>query len=143
MPAPPVNKIKSGQKYESNVEKKANEILINDNVIDYIVKVANIIHKSDQNLFKIAILSTIQHAVSNYDYGLYINIVGSAGKGKSHGLNTLTKLLPDDWVLPFDLYYTAIIGNLLMFLTGFFMSRVIFPRQSPVGELSVWGRKKF
>lgn len=52
------------------------------------------------------------------------------------------ELLPEDWVLPFDLYYTAIIGNLLMFLTGFFMSRVIFPRQSPVGELSVWGRKK-
>ncbi len=49
-------------------------------------------------------------------------------------------LLPDGWGLPFDLYYTAIIGNLLMFLTGFFMSRFVFQRQSPVAELSVWGR---
>ncbi len=52
------------------------------------------------------------------------------------------ELLPEGWDLPFDLYYTAIIGNLLMFLTGFFMSHVIFQRHSPVGELSVWGRIK-
>ncbi|MDX2502875.1 MAG: sodium/solute symporter [Gammaproteobacteria bacterium] len=48
------------------------------------------------------------------------------------------ELLPDGWVLPFDLYYTAIIGNLLMFTTGFFMARFIFLRQRPVGEFSVW-----
>lgn len=47
-------------------------------------------------------------------------------------------LLPEDWVLPFDLYYTAIIGNLIMFLVGFFMARVVFRRTIPVGEFSVW-----
>jgi len=50
------------------------------------------------------------------------------------------ELLPDGWNLPFDLYYTAIIGNLLMFFTGFFVSYFIFKRQTPVGELSIWGR---
>ncbi len=48
-------------------------------------------------------------------------------------------LLPEGLGLPFDLYYTAIIGNLLMFFTGFFMSRLLFQRQTPVGDLSVWG----
>lgn len=51
------------------------------------------------------------------------------------------ELLPDAFNLPFDLYYTAIIGNLLMFFTGYCMSLVIFKRQTLVGELSVWGRK--
>jgi len=50
------------------------------------------------------------------------------------------ELLPDGWGLPFDLYYTAIVGNLLMFIVGFFMARFVFQRQSPVGEFSVWNR---
>lgn len=50
------------------------------------------------------------------------------------------ELLPDGWNLPFDLYYTAIIGNLLMFISGFFVAQFIFKRQTPVGEFSVWGR---
>lgn len=49
-------------------------------------------------------------------------------------------LLPDSWVVPFDLYYTSIIGNLLMFVIGFFASRFIFQRQSAVGDMSVWGK---
>ncbi len=52
------------------------------------------------------------------------------------------ELLPNGWGLPFDLYYTAIIGNLLMFLTGFIMALFIFPRRTLVGDLSVWGKKK-
>ncbi len=50
-------------------------------------------------------------------------------------------VLADEWVLPFDLYYTAIIGNLLMFLCGFFVSLFIYKRTSSVGEFSIWGRK--
>ena len=50
------------------------------------------------------------------------------------------ELLPDDWLLPFDLYYTSIVGNFLMFIIGFFASRFIFPRRTPVGDLSVWGK---
>jgi len=33
-------------------------------------------------------------------------------------------VLPDSWIVPFDLYYTAIIGNLLMFVIGFFAARL-------------------
>ena len=47
-------------------------------------------------------------------------------------------MLPDGWSLPFDLYYTAIVGNLIMFLTGFFMAHLVFKRQTPVGEFSIW-----
>lgn len=50
------------------------------------------------------------------------------------------ELLLDSWVLPFDLYYTAIIGNLLMFVIGFFTARFIFQRQSAVGDMSVSGK---
>ncbi len=50
------------------------------------------------------------------------------------------ELLPDGWNLPFDLYYTAIIGNLLMFITGFLVSLFIFKRTTDTGEFSVWGR---
>lgn len=35
------------------------------------------------------------------------------------------EVLPDSMIVPFDLYYTAIIGNLLMFIIGFF-SAVLF-----------------
>lgn len=40
-------------------------------------------------------------------------------------------LLPEGWDLPFDLYYTAILGNLLMFLVGFFAAVLFFKRSSP------------
>jgi len=36
-------------------------------------------------------------------------------------------VLPDSWIVPFDLYYTAIIGNLLMFVIGFFSARLFKP----------------
>lgn len=40
--------------------------------------------------------------------------------------------------MPFDLYYTAIIGNVIMLIIGFFMASVLFKRTIPVGEFSVW-----
>ena len=93
-----VNKLSLDCKYPDKVDNKANEVILHENILDYIVKVAQIDHKSDEDLFKIAILSVIQHSIESYNYGLYLNIVGSAGKGKSHALNVLTKLMPDNWV---------------------------------------------
>lgn len=98
MTKPKVNKLSSGLKYSDKVNIEADRILNEENILEYIVRVAQISHKSDEDLFKIGILSCIQHSIENYDYGLYLNIVGSAGKGKSHALNTLTKLLPDNWI---------------------------------------------
>jgi hypothetical protein len=113
----PINKSSISPKYSDKVNNKVDEILLNDNILDYIVKVAQINHKSDEDLFKIAILSCIQHSIKNYNYGLYINVVGSAGKGKSHALNVLTKLLPANFVLktsitPKSLYQASDAGRL-------------------------------
>jgi SSS family solute:Na+ symporter len=46
-------------------------------------------------------------------------------------------LLPEGWALPFDLYYTAILGNLLMFLVGFFAAVLFFKRSSPPNGFSI------
>ena len=113
----PVNKSSINPKYSNKINDAANKVLLGNNIIKYIVDVANINHKSDQDLFRIAILSCIQHSVEDYNYGLYLNIVGSAGKGKSHALNVLTKLLPDDWIYktsitPKSLYQASDAGRL-------------------------------
>ena len=40
--------------------------------------------------------------------------------------------------VPFDLYYTAMIGNLLMFVVGFAMGLLLPSRTPPAPELTVW-----
>ena len=117
MVKPKVNKLSSGLKYSDKINKEANRILLEEDILDYVVKVAHIQHRSDDDLFKIAILSLIQHSIKDYDYGLYLNIVGSAGKGKSHSLNVLSKIVPDDWVYktsitPKSLYQASDAGML-------------------------------
>jgi SSS family solute:Na+ symporter len=47
-------------------------------------------------------------------------------------------LLSDFLTIPFDLYYTAMIGNLLMFLTGFAAGSFIFKSDANVKEFSIW-----
>lgn len=47
-------------------------------------------------------------------------------------------LLPVDWPVPFDLYYAAIFGNLVMFGVGF-TAGLVFRRREPLPpELSLW-----
>lgn len=48
-------------------------------------------------------------------------------------------MLPEILSLPFDLYYTAIIGNLLMFLSGYVVALFIFKRRESTGEFTIWG----
>ncbi len=47
-------------------------------------------------------------------------------------------LLPDGWSMPFDLYYTAIIGNLIMFFGTFFISQWFFKNKNNIVEYTVW-----
>lgn len=47
-------------------------------------------------------------------------------------------LLPEFLTFPFELYYTAIIGNLLMFLTGYIAGSFIFKSDASVKEFSIW-----
>jgi len=82
----------------SNIDKEARYYLKND-PLGYITKVASIFHKSDNNIFKLATLSSLQHAIKNYDRGIYINVTGSPGKGKSDSLDVMSHLLPDSWAM--------------------------------------------
>ena len=65
--------------------------------LNYIVKTAGIFHKSDENIFRLATLSALQHAINGYDRGIYMNVSGSPGKGKSDALDVMANLLPKDW----------------------------------------------
>ncbi|QHI69423.1 sodium:solute symporter [Tichowtungia aerotolerans] len=51
-------------------------------------------------------------------------------------------LLPEALAIPFDLYYTGIIGNILMFVTGYLLS-LLLPRKKRerLDELTVWGAR--
>lgn len=82
----------------SKIDKIARYNLKN-NPLDYITKVASIFHRSDTNIFRLATLSTLQHAIKNYERGIYINVTGSPGKGKSDSLDVMAHLLPEDWTL--------------------------------------------
>ena len=47
-------------------------------------------------------------------------------------------VLPIPYAVPFDLYYTAIFGNTVMFCVGF-IAAALFPRAEPLShELSLW-----
>ncbi len=46
--------------------------------------------------------------------------------------------LSESWTQPFDLYYTAIVANLLMFCVGFIVAYFVFPRKDKLSQLSVW-----
>lgn len=47
-------------------------------------------------------------------------------------------LVPESLSVPFDLYYTGIIGNLLMFIVGYFVA-MLFPRRDKnLTQLTVW-----
>ncbi len=43
-------------------------------------------------------------------------------------------LLPEALSVPFDLYYTGLIGNLVMFLVGYAVARWLLPRRAPLAE---------
>ena len=47
-------------------------------------------------------------------------------------------LFPDWLSVPFDLYYTAMIGNVLMFAIGFTAATLLSRRQPPPTDLTLW-----
>ena len=48
-------------------------------------------------------------------------------------------LFPDAWTLPFDTYYTAAIGNLVMFVVGFGLATLLPKRPRDLTGLTFWG----
>ena len=47
-------------------------------------------------------------------------------------------ILPEFLTVPFDLYYTGIIGNIIMFLVGFFTAVLIPAKKRDLTNLSIW-----
>ncbi len=50
------------------------------------------------------------------------------------------ELLPQSLAVPFDLYYTGLIGNVVMFIVGY-LSGLLLPSQQNLEQLTVWDQK--
>ena len=46
--------------------------------------------------------------------------------------------LPERWSVPFDLYYTSVVGNLVMFAIGYMIGLVVFPNERNLANLTIW-----
>jgi SSS family solute:Na+ symporter len=51
-------------------------------------------------------------------------------------------LLPASWTLPFDLYYTAVIGNFVMFVMGYALATILPRRGGELTDLTIWDRER-
>ena len=96
----------------AKIKKDGDEIIKSGKIMDHMLKTAGIFHYGNKNILQLGILSGIQHAIKDYYRGIYINITGSAGKGKTDALEVLSGLMPDKWVCktsisPKVLYYAG------------------------------------
>ncbi len=87
--------------------------------------------------------------------GLYLlGFLTRRGDARAAGLGILATLLFTAWTLlssygvlpavllfPFDLYYTGLIGNLIMFALGFLLGSVLPSRRRNLGNLTVWDQQ--
>ncbi|MEH6345878.1 MAG: sodium:solute symporter [Bermanella sp.] len=49
-------------------------------------------------------------------------------------------LLPDSISVPFDLYYTGFVGNVIMFVITYFVARFAFKNKNDLNGLTVWNK---
>jgi SSS family solute:Na+ symporter len=49
-------------------------------------------------------------------------------------------LFPESWTVPFDTYYTAVIGNFVMFVVGYGLARVLPRAARDLRGLTLWSR---
>jgi len=48
------------------------------------------------------------------------------------------RLLPESLSVPFDLYYTSVVGNMVMFIIGYLIGLLFFPNQKKLSNLTIW-----
>jgi SSS family solute:Na+ symporter len=48
---------------------------------------------------------------------------------------------PARWTIPFDTYYTAVIGNFVMFAVGYALAVIVPSRSADLTELTLWDRE--
>lgn len=94
-----------------DIESEAKELIKSGNVLNYGLNLIERFHAGDKHIGKIAILTCIQHGVKNIETGLYLNLVGGYGQGKSHILKKLGKILMSNWV-----YETSLSGKVLFYM---------------------------
>jgi SSS family solute:Na+ symporter len=78
--------------------------------------------------------------------GMYLlGFLTNRGDARAVGLGILCTILFTGWTifskggsLPFDLYYTRIIGNILMFAVGFLAGTLLPKRERDLTNLTVW-----
>ena len=51
-------------------------------------------------------------------------------------------VFPANWTLPFDTYYTAFFGNLVMFVVGYVLATWLPQRERDLSDLTLWRRSK-
>lgn len=49
-------------------------------------------------------------------------------------------VFPESWTLPFDTYYTAVIGNFVMFVVGYGLASLLPRRPRDLSGLTLWSR---
>ena len=50
-------------------------------------------------------------------------------------------LFPTAWTVPFDTYYTAVIGNVVMFVVGYGLASLLPGRPRDLTGLTIWNRR--
>ncbi|RLD09917.1 MAG: sodium:solute symporter, partial [Chlamydiae bacterium] len=50
-------------------------------------------------------------------------------------------LLPESLAVPFDLYYTGVIGNIVMFVIGYLFGKTYFKSRKSLDNLTIWTYK--
>jgi len=48
------------------------------------------------------------------------------------------RLLPESLSAPFDLYYTSVVGNMVVFFVGYLIGLLFFPNKKKLSNLTIW-----
>ena len=79
---------------DPEIEKKALDIMLHGDPVEYLIKVYNRLHVSDTNLGKILVLSIAIQSATTAD-GIQPKGTGTSGKGKTHSFITIYHLIPN------------------------------------------------
>jgi hypothetical protein len=86
---------KSLKLLDLDINKKAFDILQNGDPVEHIINLYNKMHIGDTAIGKILLLSVANTCISNSE-GLQPKLSGPSGKGKTHAVNAIFHLIPDD-----------------------------------------------
>ena len=86
------------RRHESAIVKKAREVLEHDDPVRYILDCFERDHVGDLTLARCLIASIASQTVRN-TRGIHVYVTGESGKGKSSGMTTMLRMVPDEFKL--------------------------------------------